>query len=157
MKLTIHRQAPDFAAAEDAVSKVLDALPLGSDARHQVITAMLEAVSNAVRHGRADDGQGPVLLEAEVAAGRLVLTVVDDGPGFDPLACPDPRTPDRLLLSGGRGVFLMYQLMDSVDFAFPPAGGTRVTLCKTIPSVHAGGGEPPEGEKPDEHRDSAER
>ena len=142
MRLTISRDAPDFAAAERAVSEVLDALPLGPDARHQVVVAMLEATSNAVRHGRRADGeQGPVTLEAQVEAGRLVLTVADDGPGFDPCACPDPRAPDRLLLPGGRGVFLMHQLMDSVDFVFPPGGGTRVTLGKNLPAAHRGDGD----------------
>ncbi|MFC8447542.1 anti-sigma factor antagonist [Kitasatospora sp. NPDC057223] len=144
MRLTIGRDAPDFTAAERAVSELLDTLPFGRDARHQVVVAMLEALSNAVRHGRVPGAeQGPVTLEAQVAADRLVLTVADDGPGFDPGACPDPRAPDRLLLPGGRGVFLMRRLMDSVDFAFPPGGGTRVTLGKDLPVARGG----PSGEE----------
>ncbi|WP_371477694.1 ATP-binding protein [Kitasatospora sp. NBC_00315] len=143
MRLTISRDLPDLGAVEDAVNGALDSLPLGPDSRHQVITAVLEAVSNAVRHGRRQGGRGWVLLETDVVAGQFVLTVVDDGPGFDPRACPDPRSPERLLLPGGRGVFLMHHLMDGVDFAFPVDGGTRVTLRKNllVDGAHGGAAE----------------
>ncbi|MFD3729827.1 hypothetical protein [Streptomyces sp. NPDC058671] len=32
----------------------------------------------------------------------------------------------------GRGLFLMRQLMDSVDFIFPESGGTRVILRRAL-------------------------
>ncbi|GHH67557.1 hypothetical protein GCM10018781_23000 [Kitasatospora indigofera] len=146
MQLTIGRDDPDLGRVEEEIGALLATLPLAADAHHQVITAVLEAVSNAVRHGRRSGGLGSVLLEAGVADGHVVVTVTDDGPGFDPAACPDPRTPERLLLPGGRGVFLMHHLMDGVDFAFPPGGGTRVTLRKSIIATPGSDGGPPEGE-----------
>ncbi|MCX5214211.1 anti-sigma factor antagonist [Kitasatospora sp. NBC_00240] len=146
MQLTISRDDPDLGRVEEEIGGLLSTLPLAPDAHHQVITAVLEAVSNAVRHGRRSGGLGSVLLEAEVADGHVVVTVTDDGPGFDPGACPDPRTPERLLLPGGRGVFLMHHLMDGVDFAFPPDGGTRVTLRKSILATHGSDGGTSEGE-----------
>ncbi|WP_329493880.1 anti-sigma factor antagonist [Kitasatospora herbaricolor] len=148
MQLTISRDDPDLGRVEEEVGGLLATLPLAPDAHHQVITAVLEAVSNAVRHGRRSGGLGSVLLEAGVADGHVVVTVTDDGPGFDPGACPDPRAPERLLLPGGRGVFLMHHLMDGVDFAFPPAGGTRVTLRKSILATHGSDGGPSEGDLP---------
>ncbi|MET9612006.1 anti-sigma factor antagonist [Kitasatospora indigofera] len=146
MHLTISRDDPDLGRVEEEIGGLLAVLPLAPDAHHQVITAVLEAVSNAVRHGRRSGGLGSVLLEAGVADGHVVVTVTDDGPGFDPGACPDPRTPERLLLPGGRGVFLMHHLMDGVDFAFPPGGGTRVTLRKSILATDGSDGGPSEGE-----------
>ncbi|MFC9327510.1 anti-sigma factor antagonist [Kitasatospora sp. NPDC057015] len=139
MQLTISRADPDLGRVEEAVGGLLDRLPLAADAHHQVITAVLEAVSNAVRHGRREGGLGWVLLEAGVFDGSVTVTVTDDGPGFDPGACPDPRAPERLLLPGGRGVFLMRNLMDGVEFAFPPGGGTTVTLRKSLSAAPGGG------------------
>ena len=56
------------------------------------------------------------------------MTVADEGPGFD-LAAIDARgLPDRFA-SGGRGLFLMRQLMDRVDF-LPTRDGTTVVLAK---------------------------
>ena len=36
--------------------------------------------------------------------------------GFDPDSLPDPTAPENILTPGGRGVFLMRQLSDSVTF-----------------------------------------
>jgi len=48
---------------------------------------------------------------------------------------PDPLAPENLLKGTGRGIFLMRQLMDEVDFSF--SGGTKVTLRKAIPAAVA--------------------
>jgi signal transduction histidine kinase len=52
---------------------------------------MQEALSNAVRHG----ARSRVLVELERAAGAVVLTVTDDGPGFS------DEARSRLRASGG--------------------------------------------------------
>lgn len=145
MRLTITRGDPDLGRVESAVSDYLDGLPITPDLHHQVLVSVFEAVANAVEHGQRDGGRGPVLLAIDVVAGQITATVADDGPGFDPDACPDPRTPERLLLPGGRGVFLMHHLMDSVDFTFPPGGGTEVTLRKALSPPGDGSGDPSEG------------
>ena len=44
------------------------------------------------------------------------MRVTDEGEGFDHSAVPDPTAPENLLQVGGRGVFLMQQLSDSVYF-----------------------------------------
>jgi anti-sigma regulatory factor (Ser/Thr protein kinase) len=50
------------------------------------------------------------------AAGELVIVVRDPGPGFDVAAVPNPLEGDNLLKRSGRGVFLINQLMDTVEF-----------------------------------------
>jgi anti-sigma regulatory factor (Ser/Thr protein kinase) len=145
MRLIIDRGAPDLGGVEEAISAALAPLAGGREVRDQVLVAVLEAVVNALRHGgRPDGGSGrPVLLELDVTAERITATVTDDGPGFDPTACPDPRTPERLLHSTGRGLLLMRHYMDSVDHTFPPTGGTVVTLRRAVLAARPEGGEPP--------------
>jgi serine/threonine-protein kinase RsbW len=47
---------------------------------------------------------------------RLVIEVADQGEGFDLDSClHDPTTPERLSREDGRGLFLMFQLMDEVE------------------------------------------
>jgi anti-sigma regulatory factor (Ser/Thr protein kinase) len=58
----------------------------------------------------------------------LTITVTDDGPGFAP-AEMDDGLPDPLA-SGGRGLFLMKELMDDVSIVSGP--GTTVTLTRRI-------------------------
>ena len=54
-----------------------------------------------------------LLSEAEDA---IALQVRDEGGGFDFRSLPDPTAAENLTRIGGRGVFLMHQLSDSVDF-----------------------------------------
>jgi len=53
--------------------------------------------------------------------------VRDQGPGFDPARVPDPRHPDRRHLHHGRGLLLMRELMDRVEYR---RGGREVLLFK---------------------------
>lgn len=157
MRLTVTRDDLARGLVEERVGAVVDALPLPPGTRHGVLVSVLEAVTNAIEHGTAPDAPtaggpegGTAKVEIEVTADRFVATVTDRGPGFDPAGCPDPRDPGRLLLPSGRGLLLMRHLMDSVDYAFPPDGGTTVTLRKAIPTAHPAGANPSpaEGEPP---------
>jgi serine/threonine-protein kinase RsbW len=44
------------------------------------------------------------------------VLVRDEGQGFDPDSIPDPRLPENLERTGGRGIFLIRHLMDEVDY-----------------------------------------
>jgi anti-sigma regulatory factor (Ser/Thr protein kinase) len=68
-----------------------------------------EALINAVAHAPLT----PVLVAAWVRDERLVLEVSDEGPGFDVSCIRHGELPD-LTAEHGRGLFLIYQLMDAV-------------------------------------------
>jgi len=55
-------------------------LELEPDLAEEVMPIVGEAVSNALRHS----GTGVVDVRAEMLSDRLVLSVVDEGKGFDP-------------------------------------------------------------------------
>ncbi|MGW4890814.1 ATP-binding protein [Kitasatospora sp. NPDC004240] len=115
-------QDPGLARVRDVLRVFLDPLPFGEAERSEVNGAVLEAVLNAVRHGAVRE-KPAVTIDLAAEAGRVTATVADHGPGFDPEARHRPY---------GRGVPLMRRLMDEVEFAFPAAGGTRVTLRRTM-------------------------
>jgi anti-sigma regulatory factor (Ser/Thr protein kinase) len=84
----------------------------------KVELALSEALSNAIRHGCKNDSSK--LLQCCVTfddAGELVIVVRDPGSGFDVTAVPDPLEDANLLKPGGRGVFLINQLMDTVEYS----------------------------------------
>ena len=47
---------------------------------------------------------------------RLKIIVEDEGLGFDYNNLPDPTSPENLEKPGGRGIFLMKNLSDEVNF-----------------------------------------
>jgi anti-sigma regulatory factor (Ser/Thr protein kinase) len=83
----------------------------------EVELALQEALVNAIRHGCRNDPHKEVQCCVTFdAAGELVIVVRDAGPGFDVAAVPNPVEGDNLFKGHGRGVFLINQLMDTVEF-----------------------------------------
>ena len=75
-----------------------------------------EALANAMMYGNRRDPAKRVTVEAWCGPDEIRIRVTDEGRGFDPRAIPDPTLPDNRTRTCGRGVFLIRQLMDRVEF-----------------------------------------
>ena len=95
-----------------------------------IAMAAIEAVTNAVVHGNklADDKK--VLLRYEWEPGELRIVVHDQGMGFDLMCVLDPTDPERCMETSGRGIFIMREIMDDVEFEMSEKDGTTVRLVK---------------------------
>lgn len=76
-----------------------------------------EALANAMIYGNGRDPAKQVRVEVDLAHEQVTVVVHDQGNGFDPGSVPDPTLPENLEEPGGRGIFLIRELMDEVDFA----------------------------------------
>jgi anti-sigma regulatory factor (Ser/Thr protein kinase) len=56
-------------------------------------------------------------VTAELSAHEAIFTVEDEGEGFDVREIPDPCDPANLFRSSGRGVLLIYNIMDEVEYS----------------------------------------
>jgi serine/threonine-protein kinase RsbW len=81
-----------------------------------VCLALEEALANAFKHGQGENPGQPVQVRFLVGQERVLLLVKDRGKGFDLSAVPDPREPENLTRSSGRGLFLMRAYMTWVRF-----------------------------------------
>lgn len=120
----IYRQLalPSTPEAINKVEALMDEirrdLEVKADAYANIMVALTEAVNNAVIHGNASDDSKTVYVEFECPSDfRLLVRVHDEGVGFDPRTLPDPTAPENLERIGGRGVFLMRNLADSISFS----------------------------------------
>lgn len=98
---------------------------------NQVLLALSEAVTNAIVHGNKEDPSKTVSVIAWTDDGSLNIRVEDEGEGFDPDSLPDPLKDQNLLKEGGRGVFLMRQYTDNIQFSDQ---GSTVTLQFILPN-----------------------
>ena len=99
----------------------------------EVELAVQEALVNAIRHGCRNDPDNQVQCCVTFdAAGELVIVVRDPGPGFDVAAVPNPLEGDNRFKGSGRGVFLINQLMDTVEFT---EEGRKVLMRKRRDAV----------------------
>jgi len=95
--------------------------------RSNLFIALDEAFVNAVKHGNKNDPTKLVRITAELSSKEARFTVEDEGEGFDVEQIPDPRDPENLFKSSGRGVLLIYNIMDKVEYN---ARGNRLTMVK---------------------------
>jgi serine/threonine-protein kinase RsbW len=94
----------------------------------EIETALREALANAVRYGCAHNPSEKVQLSVACDQARGMLIVVrDPGPGFDPDQVPSPVAGEQLYSDHGRGIYLINQLMDRVEYG---RGGTEIRMLK---------------------------
>lgn len=116
-------------AVAPMVERVLEAVTpaaLDEEQRDNLAVALAEALSNAAVHGNRLRTRSRVRVAVAVTPRRAaVIDVTDSGDGFDLAAVSDPTAEERLLVPGGRGVFLMRRLVDELEYN---STGNRVRL-----------------------------
>jgi len=95
--------------------------------RSNLFVALDEAFVNAVKHGNKNDLTKMVKITAELSPNEAAFTVEDQGEGFDIREIPNPCDPENLFRTSGRGVLLIYNIMDEVEYN---AQGNRVKMIK---------------------------
>jgi serine phosphatase RsbU (regulator of sigma subunit)/anti-sigma regulatory factor (Ser/Thr protein kinase) len=96
----------------------------------EVLLAVGEAAGNAYRHGQRIEGRSEIRVRCEYNRPMFEVMVADDGPGFDVQEVAGRDAPDPFA-QGGRGLFLMRQLMDSVEVD-PSPEGTTVRMRRSL-------------------------
>jgi serine/threonine-protein kinase RsbW len=95
--------------------------------RSNLFIALDEAFVNAVKHGNKNDPKKLLRVTAELSRREACFTVEDEGEGFNVKEIPDPCDPANLFKTSGRGVLLIYNIMDEVEYN---AQGNRVKMVK---------------------------
>jgi serine/threonine-protein kinase RsbW len=87
-----------------------------------------ELVNNAIYHGNKNDPNKKVRIVFSVNSDRIEIRIKDQGDGFNPDGLKDPLAPENLLSESGRGIFLIRNLMDSLDFRFTDEGTETIVI-----------------------------
>jgi len=122
-----------FDALENVVDELMDLVrdvKCNDEHLEHVELALREALANAIIHGNRQDPDKKVMVRCFCQPERgMLVTVEDEGSGFDPKKVPDPTQAECLLETHGRGLFLMRRLVDRVRIS---RSGRRVTLVKRL-------------------------
>lgn len=113
---TLPTDLDSLAEIESLIEQIRAERDFGDEVAGNLMMAFHEAVTNAIIHGNKLDPAKIVDIKAWFTDTQLVLQVTDQGVGFNPDSLPDPLDENNLLKSGGRGVFLIRQFSDEVDF-----------------------------------------
>jgi serine/threonine-protein kinase RsbW len=132
--LVLASRFENIEVAERALVDLCHRAGCAEDQEYWLVTALREAVANAVRHGNRRDAKRVVRVAYLIDDSTVTIRVEDEGEGFDPADVPDPTDPENLLRPNGRGIFYMRQFMNQVDFSSTAAGGTAVVMVKDLAS-----------------------
>jgi len=130
LKLSVTLSA-DRDAVDPVVRSVMEVVretKCASGREDDIELALTEALANAVVHGAGADPSK--VVECDVACDQaqgMLIVVRDPGPGFDPRNIPDPCQGKNIYSHHGRGIFLINQLMDAVQFH---KNGTEIHMIK---------------------------
>jgi len=110
----------------DEVLRLMKLLKWPERDMFNVHLAFEEAMTNAIMHGNRSDPQKNIYLTCDVQENEVVISVRDEGCGFNPDTVPDPRHPDNILTPSGRGILLIRHIMSKVEF-LPEGNGLTMT------------------------------
>ena len=111
-----------------SVMKVVREMKCAEGHEDDIELALTEALANAVVHGAKSDPSK--VIECDVACDEqrgMLIVVRDPGPGFDPAQIANPCRGENIYSNHGRGIYLINQLMDDVQFH---KNGTEIHMRK---------------------------
>ena len=132
IEITISSRFENIELVQVIAEHLCEHAGVDDDAAHWVGMAVREGVANAIKHGNRLDVAKKVNTVFRLEGSRLSVEISDQGTGFDPAEVSDPLSPPNLMKTSGRGIFYMKTFMDSVDYDFSFAGGTRLVMTKTL-------------------------
>jgi len=139
-RVTLPRETQTPRRARHYLAPRLCSLGMAQDAADELLVAVGEAVTNAVIHGGASalPAAGPaedvIMLELMARGDRVVVAVTGPGRRWH---VPEPRLPEDPSMSGGRGLYLMRYLADTVRIQ-QSRRGTTVYLIRRVRSARSG-------------------
>jgi serine/threonine-protein kinase RsbW len=98
-----------------------------------LVQAVDEAASNVIRHGYGGSS-GWIDVAAELVDDRIVITLEDEAPPFDPTTAPEPdmAVPPGRRRPGGMGIHLIRLAMDTIDHSPRPGGGNILVMSRRL-------------------------
>lgn len=115
----------NVALIENFIDSLCVDIDISEDDYGNIFVAIIEAVTNAIKHGNKNDATKYVFVDAVYDNGVLEIDIKDEGLGFDYNNLPDPTLPDNILKFSGRGIYLIRSLSDKLEFY---EGGTLLKI-----------------------------
>ena len=97
----------------------------------ELSTSVIEACTNAMEHGNSMQEDLLVEIHFELTTTQIQVTVLDYGSGFD---YRNWHPPEDLMRERGRGILIMREFTDHLDFGITEDGRFRARLTKRLNS-----------------------
>lgn len=105
----------------------MDALGYPDESIRKMKIILTELFANAIYHGNKGDHSKKATVGHVIDKKKVVVSIMDEGEGFDPKRIPDPTLPENLIKDCGRGLYIVGNYVDKLEFN---EKGNRVTVTK---------------------------
>jgi serine phosphatase RsbU (regulator of sigma subunit)/anti-sigma regulatory factor (Ser/Thr protein kinase) len=119
----------DRAAA--VILSTMDSIGYPDDSIRKMKIVLTELFANAIDHGNKKDHMKKVTIGHIINRKKAIVSILDEGEGFNPKAVADPTLPENLVKNCGRGLYIVSKYVDNVEYN---AKGNRVTVIKSLAS-----------------------
>ena len=116
LSLRINSKPDEIKRVEELIETLEKKFNLPEDVYGNMMICITEAVNNAIKHGNENDPAKTVTLDVKKQENKITVQVSDEGDGFDTSELPDPLASENLLKNSGRGVFIMKQMADEINY-----------------------------------------
>ena len=135
-ELTIAATVENIETVTDFVNRELEALDCPMKAQMQIDIAIDELFGNIAQYAyNPETGDATVRVEVIEDPMSVVITFIDKGVPYDPLAQADPDTTlsaeDRAI--GGLGIFMVKKSMDEISYRYEN-GSNILSIRKNLRS-----------------------
>lgn len=131
MKPRIELKIPSqlvFLGVPDAVLMELASdMPFDRKQIDELSTSVIEACTNAMEHGNRLREECQIEIHFDFGENEIEVSVYDEGPGFDYARW---QPPQDLMAERGRGILIMREFTDTLEFGPAPDGRFRARLRK---------------------------
>ena len=126
-KLVLDSKFEEMERLEPFINELKQWADINDEDSSRIMLSLSEAVNNAIIHGNNKNPEKQVVVHSALDEENRILTisVQDEGEGFDPEEIPDPLKEENLLNESGRGVYLIRQYADELQFS---EGGSKATI-----------------------------
>ncbi|HMC51238.1 MAG TPA: ATP-binding protein [Acidimicrobiales bacterium] len=132
IRLVLPADARLLPSTRRAMGLHLEALGVDPDCGDDIILALAEACANVVRHAFSGGPPGRFSVSADLTSDDVTIEVEDHGLGIAPETVRRAGEEVDPEATSGRGLFLIRQLMSSVEVEPVGGSGTRVRMRKKL-------------------------
>ena len=117
-QITFQSRYEEVEKVEEFLNHLQAELHFDDELYAKLMLVVSEAVTNGIVHGNKLDESKKVVLKAfkDKKHSQLIFESTDEGSGFEPEMVPDPLAKENLLKASGRGVYLMKEYADGMEY-----------------------------------------
>lgn len=107
-----------FNSIEKEILKLGKTLNFSEDILTNILVCLSEAFNNSIVHAHHNVVSKKIKILVEQIDSGLNVEVIDEGRGFDFHSLEDPTEPENIEKLNGRGLFLIKNLADHIEYSF---------------------------------------